>query len=492
MKKVCCLPLCLLLTLLPAFAQEEGDTGKQENVLSLEDCRSLAILSSKQLDQARTELEMAGYDRKIARANFFPEISATGAYVYNNRDISLVSDETSLKIRTATDWEAAIGSYSPSLLEVLQRSSMYASIAESVGAIGAEIDASLHPDIHHLLGGAITVRQPVFVGGKIIYANQMAAFAEQLAATKYDMAYADVIVDVDQAYWQIVSIANKKRLADAYADLVHALEKDTNASVAAGMVNSSDALEIKVKVNEAEMTRSKATHGLQLAKMLLCKRVGLPLDSPITLADETLEVIPTPGERSDKSLEDVLSDRPETRSLELAGQIFDRKAKMVRADMLPSVALLGNFAVTNPNSYNGFQHRWQGGMLSAGVVVKIPIFHGFEALNKYRKAQAEARLYTRQYEDAREMISLEVTRQRHLMDEALQKLEGSAALLESAEENLRMATTGFEAGVVSTSTVLGAQTAWLSAHSDYIDAATGLQIAYSTLQRAEGMIIREK
>lgn len=45
-----------------------------------------------------------------------------------------------------------------------------------------------------------------------MYSNQIAALAEQLAEAKYDMKYADVIVDVDQAYWQIVSIANKKSL----------------------------------------------------------------------------------------------------------------------------------------------------------------------------------------------------------------------------------------------------------------------------------------
>ena len=58
--------------------------------------------------------------------------------------------------------------------------------------------------------------------------------------------------------------------------------------------------------------------------------------------------------------------------------------------------------------------------------------------------------------------------------------------LDSAEENLRTATIGFEAGVISTSTVLSAQTAWLSAHSDCLDAGTELQMAAAALSRAEG------
>ena len=61
------------------------------------------------------------------------------------------------------------------------------------------------------------------------------------------------------------------------------------------------------------------------------------------------------------------------------------------------------------------------------------------------------------------------------------------ANLASAEENLRTATIGFEAGVISTSTVLSAQTAWLSAHSDCLDAGTELQMAAAALRKAEGM-----
>ena len=45
---------------------------------------------------------------------------------------------------------------------------------------------------------------------------------------------------------------------------------------------------------------------------------------------------------------------------------------------------------------------------------------------------------------------------------------------------------GYEAGVVETNTVLGAHTAWLSAHSEYIDSGIELQMATASLRKAEG------
>lgn len=509
-----------------------GAAGAQQT-LTLTDCQQMAVQQSKDLEQARIQVEMASYDRKIARANYFPSVSATGAYMYNSRDIALISDTQSqllqnagtlvqgqldaamagatqqmsaamtqkmTQLMTAIQTNPALAAEymgSPmwqTILKMLQGidpsslAGMMPNIADPVNAIGSDIDKALHPDLHNIWVGAVTVQQPVFVGGKIIYSNQMAALAEDLAQSKYDMKYADVVVDVDQAYWQIISIANKKKLAEDYLALLEQMQKDVEEAIAAGVATESDALQVKVKVNEARMLLTKADNGLTLSKMLLCKRIGLPLDSEIILADEAIEMIPEPQIPELKSMEDIYADRPETRSLALAEQIYDRKAKVVRADMMPQVALTANYLISNPNAFNGIQNSWNGGMFTAGVLVKIPIFHGMESYNRYKKAQAEAGLYRVQYEDARDLIDLQVTQQRKVLGEAGEKLEMTRSNLESAEENLRKASLGYEAGVVPTQTVLGAHTAWLSAHSDYIDAGIELQMAAASLNKAEGNI----
>ena len=525
--------LVILLGLAAAAASAQGTAPAAYNgqALTLTDCQQMAVQQSKDLEQARTQIRMAGYDRKIALANYFPNISATGTYLYNSRDIALIGDAQSgmlqnagtliqgqldaamagasqqmsaamtqkmTQLMTAIKTNPALAAEymgSPmwqTILNMLQGvdpsslAGLVPNIAEPVNAIGSDIDKALHPDLHNIWVGAVTVQQPVFVGGKIIYSNQMAALAEDLAQSKYDMKYADVVLDVDQAYWQIISIANKRKLARSYLDLLEQMQDDVNKAIAAGVATESDALQVKVKVNEAQMLLTKAENGLSLSKMLLCKRIGLPLDTEIVLADETVDVIPEPQAPAMKSLEDIYADRPETRSLQLAGKIYDKKAKVVRADMMPKVALTANYLISNPNAFNGIQNTWNGGTFVAGVMVNVPIFHGLENVNRYKKAKAEATLYQTQYEDARELIGLQVAQQRKLLGESREKVEMTLSNLENAEENLRKATIGFEAGVLPTNTVLGAQTAWLSAHSEYIDAGIELQMAAAQLLKAEG------
>ena len=184
-------------------------------------------------------------------------------------------------------------------------------------------------------------------------------------------------------------------------------------------------------------------------------------------------------------MEQIYEDRPETKSLDLAAKIYKKKADIVRADMFPQIALTANYLASSPSFKDGFQNKFSG-RFSAGVVVSVPLFHGTEALHKTKKAKAEASLYQDKLEDAREMITLEVTQNRLFCEEALERLELTRSSLESAEENMRSATAGFEAGVVNTNTVLMAQTAWLQAHSEYIDAGVGLQVAVSNLEKSEG------
>lgn len=478
--------------------------------LTLEDCRRMAIDSSRELSQNAMEIQMASYDRGIARANYFPQVSAKAAYLYNNHDINLIGDQASYLLQNGgtlvqgqltgklNELTQAIMS-NPAAAQEFMASPMWQTlfgalsqtdVSEAINHIGSQIDDALHLDIHNVYIGAVSVTQPLFAGGKIIAANRIAALAEQLAKDKYDTKYQQVIVGIDQSYWQIVAIAAKKELAESYAGLLEKMVNDVTALVAEGVATESDLLSVKVKANEAAGMLLKATNGLSLAKMLLCKEIGLPLDSEIFLADEGGEKVPVPQVLSAKTMEEIWADRPEIKSLNTAVEIYDNKVKVVRADMLPTIAATANYVVSNPNVSHGFRNDF-GGRFSAGVMMNIPIFHGFEAAYKTRKAKTEAQLYRNKLEDAKEMVCLEVSKYANEQSEALESLFMAESNLESAEENLRTATIGFEEGMVDANTAMAAQTAWLKAHSEYIESGIALQMASVNLQRAQGNIKNE-
>ena len=302
----------------------------------------------------------------------------------------------------------------------------------------------------------------------------------------------EVILSTDQAYWQVVSLANKQRLAESYLALLQKLESDVDKMIAEGVATKADGLSVKVKVNEAEMTLTKVNDGLSLARMLLCQLCGLDLSAPIRLQDETEQdlapnVVPT----RDINMEAVYANRPEIRSLELATNIYRQKINVARADYLPSLALIGGYIATNPSVFNSFENKFKG-MWNVGVTLSLPIWHWGEGIYKVKAAKAEARIAQYQLQDAREKIELQVNQSAFQVREAAKKLAMAEKNLEKADENLRYANLGFEEGVIPASNVLEAHTAWLSAQSERIDAQIDVKLTELYLMRATGQLTIEK
>lgn len=74
------------------------------------------------------------------------------------------------------------------------------------------------------------------------------------------------------------------------------------------------------------------------------------------------------------------------------------------------------------------------------------------------------------------------------MNEANKKLGLSLKNLEKANENLRTAQVGFKEGVITTTDLLQAQTAWLQAHSDKIDSQIEVKLTRAAFSKALGTL----
>ena len=70
--------------------------------------------------------------------------------------------------------------------------------------------------------------------------------------------------------------------------------------------------------------------------------------------------------------------------------------------------------------------------------------------------------------------------------EAFKTLEATKANLDQANENMRIADLAFKEGMGTIDEVLTAQTAWLKANSEKIDAEIDVQLTYEYLTKVMG------
>ena len=488
---------CTLLMALTASTMEA------QRVLTLEECRAMALENNGQSKMAQEKVNAAQYDSKTAFANYLPKVSATALYLHNSENLNLASED---QRNALSNMGSTITGVSGSLMtdpnfiklylgdETVKNTVNYivqkmnaADVEGALNQVGQELADNLTLDIQNIYVGMVTIEEPLYVGGKIRAYNKVTAYAKELAETQLDGEDQKVLVTVDEAYWQIVSVANKLRLTDQYVELLRQMDHNVEIMKNEGVATASDQLSVKVKLNEAEMSQIKAQNGLALSKMLLCQLCGMPLDSEITLKDELNETLEIPADKVTYTEEELYENRPELKSLQLAVNMYDLKSKIVRADYLPTVALMGNYLVTNPSAHDGISNDFHG-MWNVGVVARIPVFHFGEGLNKYRRAKSDVILTQYQLEDARGKVSLQVNQYEKKIAEADSRLEMALKNMENAEENLRVANIGFKEGVVESSLVLAAQTAWLKAHSEEIDARIDRIMATVYLRQATGQL----
>lgn len=447
-----------------------GKMVSAQQTLSLQECRDLAVKNNKELRIAEEKIRMADYEKKAAMTKYFPQISANGAYMWNQKDLNLLD----------------MGQLSSSLASSLGGLAQLPVVQQTVGAI----NDLQHLDIQNVWVGNVALVQPVFMGGKIVTYNQITAYAKELARSMNDQKLQDLLYKTDETYWQVVSLVNKKKLADAYVELLRKTDEDMAALIAEGVATQADGLSVKVKLNEAEMAQTKVNNGLALSRMLLAQLCGLPLTDTLTLADEQLDNFPVEERTTSVDMNQAFMNRNELKSLDLASKIYKKKERIVLADLLPTVAFSANYFVTNPNLFNGYKNDFAG-MFNLGVIVRVPITAWWEGSYKRNAARAETRIRQLEWEDAREKIELQVNQSVYKVNEASKKLAASNRNMENAEENLRSANLGFEEGVIPALNLMAAQTAWFSARSTLIDAQIDMKLTQVYLNKALGVDLQE-
>ena len=465
-----------------------------QRLLNLDSCRALALRNNKQMSISRVKQEVAANVRKAARTKYLPHISALGGYEYTSKEISILNNDqkealSSIGTNLKDGIVSKVGPYAQILPPALQQQ-LGNDLGQMAGLLdmgGQNIVNAFRTDTRNMFAGAIMLTQPVFMGGAIVAMNKMADAGEQLAANSAEAKRQSTIYEIDQAYWQVVSLRHKQKLAQGYLDLVKKLDDDVQKMIREGVATRSEGLSVSVKVNEAEMTLIKVNDGLTLSKMLLCQLCGIPVNEQIVLAEEETDDLSVVEAVPQVDVEQAAENRPELKMLQNVVDMGKQATNMLKAGNLPQVLLTGGYMVSNPNLFNGFEKKFAG-VWNVGVLVRVPIWNWGDVAYKVRAAKGATTIASLQRDEIREKIELQVNQSAFRVNEANKKLQMAKVSTERADENLRTANLGFREGVISSTTVMEAQTAWLQAQSQKIDAEIDVKLSQVNLQKAMGTL----
>ena len=195
-----------------------GATPLHADTYSLDSCRNMAVRNNKTIRMAEEGIRGAGYDRKAAKALYLPGIDFAGTYFYNQRTINLLGEDAKLPTMS---FDPSTQSFKYNILTTpdgtpVKDPSTGGYIPTEVAVIPKD---AMSFDTHNVFAGAFTLTQPVFMGGQIKALNEITKYAEKLATAARNSVVQDVVFAVDQAYWTVVSLKPKQKLAASFLPL---------------------------------------------------------------------------------------------------------------------------------------------------------------------------------------------------------------------------------------------------------------------------------
>ncbi len=495
MKKRLFCSIISVITFLPLFAQKS---------LSLEECRNLAIQNNRQLKISKLTTAIAENIHKATKTKYLPKITAMAGYEHFTREISLLNDRQKDKLsnlgsnlagKIGTGMDSRIanlleqGFISEDAANQLSQTlnDIVSPLAQAGNNIGNQIRQSFNTNSKNMYIGSIILTQPIYMGGGIKAANELATIGEDLVRNNIELKRQLIIYGVDNAYWLAVSLKKKEELATQYYNLTKHLCQNVQKMYKAGVATKADILKIEVATNTAELIISEIGDGISLAKMALCELCGIELNENLRLADEATEDISTSISQTYNLNDTTLYSRPEIRILQNTVDITKQNTKIINSLYKPHLALTAGYTVANPNTFNGFEHKFRD-IFNIGIVLHIPVFNWGEAKYKNKAAQISTAIAKLELNDIRNKIQLEIKQNNFRLITAKKRLAIAKKNMLSAEENLRVANIGFKEGVLTLTEVMAAQTAWLSAKTAIIDAEISIRTAYTGLKKALGKL----
>lgn len=418
----------------------------QQKTYTLEECKELALKNNVAARKSQLELESARQAKKEAFTKYFPSINATGAGF----------KATNPMMEAELPLGAMIGNPSmpPIELALLEKGTI----------------------------GVITASQPIFAGGQIITGNKLAKVGIEVAELQKKMSEDEVLLTVEQYYWQIVTLEEKmKTIAEAETLLNRAYE-DVNNSYKAGLVNKNDLLKVELKQNELESNKLKLSNGLKLSKMVLAQYIGIPSENM-----EIDRTLPEPGELNPVLRTDhraALYQRAEYRLLDKSIEANKLQVKMETGKNLPTIAIGAGWNYMHFDKGSSMAMETDFGLGFA--TVSIPITNWWGGSHAIKKQKLQVRIAESEKQNAEEMLLIQMQQLWNEVEEALFLVQLSEKTITSALENVRLNSDYYKAGTGVLTDLLDAQSTLQQARDQHTEALTTYRMKLSKYKQATG------
>lgn len=380
--------------------------------LTLNQAIDSALLNNRDIQLARLDEKIAASKFKETNAVFLPQIDFSFTALASNNSLNVFGFKLQQQTVKQSD-------FNPGLLNKPGNASDFTT--------------------------RMQLKQPVF-NMDLLYMRKAAAVQTLLYQLKSQRTKEYLAYEVEKAYLQLQLSYDATDVLKEALKTANAMYIFTNNRVQEGLLQKSDALNVKVWIATVETKLAEAKSNVENASDYLSLLMGRPYG--ITYITE--KTIPTaPGIISNE----IPAQRADFAAMNKALEASDLMIKSEKMSWLPRV---NSFVSYQYNDYRMF--GFGADSYLAGVQLSWDIFKGNSTRNKIATQNIERNKLDAQLQNLKEQSQLELNKTNRQLADATFKIKEQITAVENAAEALRILQDRFSQGLVNTTDVLLAQT----------------------------------
>lgn len=422
----------------------------QAQELSLDSCLKLAHQNSMLEKNSWVDVMVAKETQNQAFTKYFPQVQAvSGGYYSANPFVNLgIDDVKSAELRD--------------MLDVF-----YLNYGAALG-----IDRSISLLQKGVTAGVVAV-QPVFMGGQIYNGNRLAKIGVEAARQQRELAVQQIDSDVEEAFWLVYSLRQKAQVLETANIMLEKMSADVENAVEAGLAIPNDLIQIEIQQNTILSNMLTLESGLRLAKWALCQAIGIESSDTfdVFVPDYYMPQLPRY-----KAEGEVVVNRPELRLLQLNVEAEKLRKQISIGQAMPSIMVGAGYSYNNlfeKNAHNG----------TIFFTAQVPITAWWETSSKMRQHDLLIYKAKVQQHDYFEKMEMQTYREWNELNDAYRHLSILQRTVDNAKENMRISQLNYNAGLITLSEYLQAQSLYAQALSQQSDGKTKYLIALSRYNR---------
>ena len=428
--------------------------------LSLEQALQEATGEHPSLEQAEQDRRIAENEKKNARTDFFPTLSASASAQYWNDEITF---------NTGGGGGGDIGQLPPPENPYQQ--------------IVADAFVDVEPTTireQFTWDTTLTLSQPLTPLWSIAEAYRAAKLGEQSAEQKLTTAERQQAQEAAVGYFRVLQAKANLQTSTQSVEQLKAQAERVRALVEAGSAQRQEKLRIEVALANARQEVSRARSDLKMARSNLAVTLGRSPDAALSVQDLSSEGMPQMEGGLDKKLDTAMKSRPELRRLELERRRAETATDATRGQFLPQLVGLAQYQHTAGQGLTGQDTFFVGASLEWEFVQWGRRFHEVDT-SQARRVKVESSLT-----QTRRQLRLQVRQAWYDLEASLESYRVSERAVEQAEEAYRVESARYEAGRSTPTELLDAQSALTEAKNNRNAARYETLINHTRLTYATG------